>query len=147
MASYDVARPVHQSLMDTLMDSARHAIKRILNPRCLSWMACYDEASTIHQSLFAGAHLPFADDDLLTSIETGTVPEIREEHTKLSGRLDSLWGQADIARHFVCLICTLILWLNDMAAYDVASNICQALTRGVMCGARDKRRGRGRSIW
>ena len=34
-----------------LMYSARHVIKRILNPRFLSQMTFYDVASTIHQSL------------------------------------------------------------------------------------------------
>ena len=38
----------------------------------------------------AGAHLPFADDDLLEHIEKGSVPEIREEHTKLSARLNDM---------------------------------------------------------
>jgi len=36
------------------MNSARHVIKRNLNPRFLSWMASYDVASTIHQSLEVG---------------------------------------------------------------------------------------------
>lgn len=35
-----------------------------------------------------GAHLPFADDDLLEQIEKGTVSEIREEHTTLSSKLE-----------------------------------------------------------
>ena len=34
-----------------LMESARHAITRISNPRVLSCMASYDVASTIHESL------------------------------------------------------------------------------------------------
>jgi hypothetical protein len=38
----------------------------------------------------AGAHLPFADDDLLEHIEKGSVPEIREEHTKLSSKLNDM---------------------------------------------------------
>jgi hypothetical protein len=33
-----------------LMGSARHVIKRIMNPRVLFQMASYDVASTIHQS-------------------------------------------------------------------------------------------------
>jgi len=36
------------------MDSARHVIKCILNPHFLSYMASYDVASTIHQSLIRG---------------------------------------------------------------------------------------------
>ena len=36
------------------MDSARHVIKRMLNPRFLSYMTCYDVASTMHQSLLRG---------------------------------------------------------------------------------------------
>ena len=36
------------------MDSARHIIKRILNPRFLRQMTSYDVASTIHQSLRGG---------------------------------------------------------------------------------------------
>ena len=36
------------------MDSARHVIKTILNPRFLSQMASYDVASTIHESLQVG---------------------------------------------------------------------------------------------
>jgi len=33
------------------VDSARHVINRILNPRLLSYMTSYDAASTIHQFL------------------------------------------------------------------------------------------------
>jgi hypothetical protein len=36
------------------MGSAIHVIHRMLNPRCLSQMACYDVASTIHLSLAGG---------------------------------------------------------------------------------------------
>ena len=36
------------------MDSARHVIKRILNPRFLSLASSYDVASSIHQSLYIG---------------------------------------------------------------------------------------------
>jgi len=39
------------ALRSVLMDSARHVITRILNPRFLSHMAFYDLASTVHQSL------------------------------------------------------------------------------------------------
>ena len=38
----------------TLLDSARHVIQRLVNPRFLSQMASYDVASTIHQSLGPG---------------------------------------------------------------------------------------------
>jgi len=34
-----------------LMDSAHHIIKRIYNPRLFSYLAYYDVASTIHESL------------------------------------------------------------------------------------------------
>jgi len=44
------------------MNSARHVIKRILNPRCLGYTTSYDVASTIHQSLGG---------DLTTSPDTG----------------------------------------------------------------------------
>jgi hypothetical protein len=37
-----------------LMDSARHVIKCILDPRSLSGMESHDVASTIHQSLVRG---------------------------------------------------------------------------------------------
>ena len=36
------------------MDSARHVIKHMSNPRCLSQMSSYDVASTVHQSLDLG---------------------------------------------------------------------------------------------
>lgn len=38
----------------------------------------------------AGAHLPFADDDFLHRIEKESVPEIREEHAKLSSKLGAM---------------------------------------------------------
>jgi len=41
-----------------LMDSARHGIKRILNPRSLSEMATYDVATTIYQSVQQGVRGP-----------------------------------------------------------------------------------------
>ena len=36
------------------VDSARHVIKRISNPRFLNYTASYDAASAIHQSLPLG---------------------------------------------------------------------------------------------
>ena len=51
MTSFDVVSTMHQSLMD----SARHVIKRILNPRFLSEMTSCDAASTIHQILMDSA--------------------------------------------------------------------------------------------
>jgi len=36
------------------MDSARHIITRILNPRFLNSLASYDVARTVHQSLAGG---------------------------------------------------------------------------------------------
>ena len=38
----------------------------------------------------AGAHLPFADDDLLEKVEKGTAAEIRADHVKLSNRLNDM---------------------------------------------------------
>jgi len=37
------------------MDSARHVIKRILNPRCLSNVAIYDVTSTIVLAMSSNA--------------------------------------------------------------------------------------------
>jgi hypothetical protein len=42
------------TLIPILMDSARHDIRRILTARFLSYMAFYDVASTIHESLLRG---------------------------------------------------------------------------------------------
>jgi len=42
----------------------RHVIKRILNPRLVSYMASYDVVSTIHQSLIEGA-MPTANNMML----------------------------------------------------------------------------------
>ena len=46
MASYTVASTIR---------SARHVIKRILDPRFLNYTASYDVASTIHESMYDGA--------------------------------------------------------------------------------------------
>jgi len=46
----------------------------------------------------AGAHLPFADDDLLEHIEKGSVSEIREQHTKLSSKLTEMRKTWDVRR-------------------------------------------------
>jgi len=37
-----------------------------------------------------GARMPFADDDLMEELQTGTVPDIRNEHTELSNKLNEV---------------------------------------------------------
>jgi len=55
-----------------------------------------------------GARMPFADDDLMEELQTGTVPDIRNEHTELSNKLNEVrkgWKVSASQRIFVVSCC------------------------------------------
>jgi len=69
------------------MDSARHVITRVMNPRLLGYMASYDVASTIHQSLDAGPGFPASTvfDDGVGAFDLGMAVQFYPIITRVEG--------------------------------------------------------------